>query len=70
MNTLARLTLIPTTPPPPPPEMLNIPEGTRVPSFTVHEVTQALINIKGTTSGPDDLPYCLSVTLGTTWLQS
>ena len=40
-----------------PPEMLNIPEGTRVPSFTVHEVTQALINIKRTSSGPDDLPY-------------
>ena len=39
--------------------MLNIPEGTRVPSFTVHEVTQALINIKRTTSGPDDLPYWL-----------
>ena len=41
------------------PEMLYIPEGTRVPSFTVHEVTQALINIKRTTSGPDDLPYWL-----------
>ena len=56
MSTLARLTLIPTTPPP---EMLNIPEGTRVPSFTVYEVTQALINIKRTTSGPDDLPHWL-----------
>lgn len=41
------------------PEMLNIPEGTRVPTFTVHEVTQALINIKRTTSGPDDFPYWL-----------
>ena len=42
-----------------PPEMFNIPEGTRIPSFTVHEVRQALMNINRTTSGPDDFPYWL-----------
>ena len=42
-----------------PAEMFNIPEGTWVPPFTVHEVRQALINIKRTASGPDDLPYWL-----------
>ena len=42
-----------------PPEMFNIPEGTRIPSFTVHEVRQALMNVNRTTSGPDDLPCWL-----------
>ena len=55
MNTLARLRPILTTPPM---RCLTFQWAT-VPSFTVHEVTQALINIKRTTSGPDYFPYWL-----------
>ena len=39
------------------PELLQIPEGTRVPSLTVEMVFKFLQKQKCTSSGPDDLPY-------------
>ena len=39
------------------PELEEIPEGTRVPMFTVEMVSKFLQNKKCTSSGPDDLPY-------------
>ena len=39
------------------PEPLQIPEGTRIPSLSIHEVQHLLLNQKRSSSGPDNLPY-------------
>ena len=39
------------------PEPLQIPEGTRIPSLSIHEVQYLLLNQKRSSSGPDNLPY-------------
>ena len=41
------------------PDYSPLSRGTRVPTITVYEVTEALINIKRTASGPGDIPYWL-----------
>ena len=39
------------------PEPLQISEGTRIPSLSIHEVQHLLLNQKRSSSGPDNLPY-------------
>jgi hypothetical protein len=39
------------------PEPLQIPEGTRIPSLSIHEVQHLLLNQKRSSSGPDNLSY-------------
>ncbi len=39
------------------PEPLQISEGTRIPSLSIHEVRHFLLNQKRSSSGPDNLPH-------------
>lgn len=39
------------------PKLLQIPEGTRIPSLSIYAIQDLLLNQKRSASGPDDLPY-------------